>query len=47
VAIVAVIVLSLIVWGISKLRARRRDGGATPNTGEYSDRSSGRSAGRT
>jgi hypothetical protein len=47
VAIVAVVVLSLIVWGISRLRSRRGAGGPTPSTGDYADRPSDRPAGRT
>ena len=47
VAIVALVVLALIVWGISKLRSRRGGAAPTQATGRNADRQSGSPAGRT
>jgi hypothetical protein len=47
VAIVVVVLAALIVWGISRLRSRRRGGTSMPGTTDYADRSSNRPAGRT
>jgi hypothetical protein len=47
IAIVAIVVLSLIVWGISKLRSRRNGGSPMTGTGDADRSASNRRAGRT